>query len=242
MLKAAICDDDRKALSQIERYIEDYNKTHPEEVQFSSKTFVCPTALRDEVVDGEHFDTFILDIEMEGMDGFTLAREIREHLPTASIVFLSSHTEFSYAQEGYKVQALRYVSKLTMQATIEEALETAAEVSKTNETRFYIIQHYNDILRIHLDEIVYIHRVNRTTEIVTEKNGRPVIRKPLKDILRELDDKRFIYTDRSCIVNGDFVVSVQNNALCLRNGETLPISRKMMPNVKVELLQLWGNL
>lgn len=129
-----------------------------------------------------------------------------------------------------------------MQATIEEALETAAEVSKTNETRFYTIQHYNDILRIHLDEIVYIHRVNRTTEIVTEKNGRPVIRKPLKDILRELDDKRFIYTDRSCIVNGDFVVSVQNNALCLRNGETLPISRKMMPNVKVELLQLWGNL
>lgn len=174
MLKAAICDDDRKALSQIERYIVDYNKTHPEEFQFSSKTFVCPTALRDEVVDGEHFDTFILDIEMEGMDGFTLAREIREHLPTASIVFLSSHAEFSYAQEGYKVQALRYVSKLTMQATIGEALETAAEVSKTKETRFYTIQHYNVILRIDLDEIVYIHRVNRTTEIVTEKMAGPL--------------------------------------------------------------------
>jgi hypothetical protein len=61
-----------------------------------------------------------------------------------------------------------------MQATIEEALETAAEVSKTNETRFYTIQHYNDILRIHLDEIVYIHRVNRTTEIVTEKMAGPL--------------------------------------------------------------------
>lgn len=242
MLKIAVCDDDSKVIPQIEKIVETYNRSHPECEPFTCQSFTCPTVLRDEIVDGELFDAFILDIEMEALDGFALAREVRNRMPMAAIILLSSHTEFHFTQEGYKVQALRYVSKLAMETGMMEALETAAQACQIADSRYYTISHYNDIVRIPLDEIIYIRRVNRTTEIVTVNDGRPVIRKPLKEVMDGLADKRFIYSDRSCIVNGDFVVSIQNNALALRSGETLPVSRKMMPKVKLELLRLWGGL
>lgn len=241
-MKLAVCDDDSRVITQVESIIIKYNRHNVEENRFSSTSFTAPMTLLDELSDGQLFDAFILDIEMESLDGFTLAREIRKYIPTAAIVFLSSHTEYNYTQEGYKVQALRYVSKLAMEASLTEALETAAKVCKSSEIKYYTISHYNDIVRIPYHDIIYIHRVSRTTEIVTENSGRPILRKPLKDIMDELDDKRFVYTDRSCIVNGNYVVSVQKNALGLRNGDTLPVSRKMMPKVKMDLLSLWGGL
>lgn len=242
MMKLAICDDDSKIISQVEKVIDTFDKLRPSDNQFLPHSFTCPTALRDEITDGQIFDAFILDIEMECLDGFSLAREIRKHMPTAVIVFLSSHTEYNFTQEGYKVQALRYVSKLAMEVSLTEALETTAEVCKASEIKYYTISHYNDIIRIPNNDIIYIHRISRTTEIVTANNGRLILRKPLKDIMYELDDKRFVYTDRSCIVNGNYVISVQKNALGLRNGDTLPVSRKMMPKVKMDLLSLWGGL
>lgn len=242
MLKLAICDDDSSIVTRMEKIVKYFNQIHGAEEQFEPVDFTSSTALRDEIVDGEVFDAFVLDIEMEMLDGFALAYEIRRHLPLAAIVFLSSHTEYNYTKEGYKVRALRYVSKLTMETSMMEALDVAAKTCKITEMKYYAFSHYNDVLRIPLDEIIYIHRVRRTTEIVTENNGRLNIRKPLKGIMDELADKRFVYTDRSCIVNGDFVVSVQQNALCLRNGETVAVSRKMMPIVKGDLLRLWGGL
>ena len=242
MMKLAICDDDSKLIAQVDKLIEKYNQANTEENRFLPESFTYSTALRDELADGAVFDAFILDIEMEVMDGFSLAREIRKYLPAAAIIFLSSHTEFNYTQEGYKVRALRYVSKLAMETSLTEALETAAKAHKTPDIKYYAISHYNDIVRIPYDEIVYVHRISRTTEIVTESNGRPAIRKPLKEVMEELNDKRFVCTDRSCIVNGNFVVSVKKNALCLRNGDTLPVSRKMMPQVKQDLINLWGDL
>ena len=109
MMKLAICDDDSKTISRAEEVIAAYNRVSALDSQFSSSSFTCPTTLRDEITDGQIFDTFILDIEMEMLDGFSLAREIRKYMPTAAIIFLSSHTEYNYTQEGYKVRALRYV-------------------------------------------------------------------------------------------------------------------------------------
>lgn len=240
MLKLAICDDNYNDIENCKRIVEGYNSAHTS--RFSVKEFQYPATLRDEIVDGELFDVFILDIAMEALDGFSLAAVIRRYIPDAAIIFLSSHTDYDFTREGYKVQALRYVSKLAMEAGLTEALDAAARACRAAEDRYYTISHYNDLLRIPLDEIVCIRRVSRTTELITERLGRPVIRKPLKEVMRELNDARFIYTNKSCIVNGNFVVSVQSNALALRGGEVLPVSRKMMPAVKSGLLRLWGGL
>lgn len=70
--------------------IEGYNNAHTN--RFSVKEFQYPATLRDEIVDGELFDAFILDIAMETLDGFSLAKVIRRYMPDAFIILLSYHT------------------------------------------------------------------------------------------------------------------------------------------------------
>ena len=69
MMKLAICDDDIKTISRAEEVIAAYNRVSVLDSQFSPSSFTCPTTLRDEITDGQIFDAFILDIEMEMLDG-----------------------------------------------------------------------------------------------------------------------------------------------------------------------------
>ena len=52
-------------------------------------------------------------MEMPELNGFEVARKLRVYQPDAGIIFLTSHFEF--ADEGYRVRALRYVQKLKYQ-------------------------------------------------------------------------------------------------------------------------------
>ena len=54
---------------------------------------------------GEGYDTVFLDIYMNGMDGMSAARQLRQRGSACRIVFVTSSD--SFAVEGYKVQAFQ---------------------------------------------------------------------------------------------------------------------------------------
>lgn len=242
MIKMAICDDDTRILDKAETLVQAFNRTHKEEVNYSVEKYSSPQTLCDDVLEGKIFDVFLLDMEMPEMSGVSLAGKIREQIPSCVIIFLSSHTEFQYTQEGYKVQALRYVSKLIMETVLTEALEAAIQAHQKGEDSYYTLSHYSDIVRIPLGEILYVHRVKRMAVIVTEKRGEFQIKRPLRDIYAELNDLRFVFVDRSCFVNLNQIMSLAENEVTLKNGEKLPVSRKMLPVVKSTILKLWGGV
>ena len=111
MFKIALCDDDSRFVNKISCLIQSI--LHSENDSPVITTYVNPVALTAAVADGERYDLFILDVQMPGMDGFEVAKSIRENQPNAILLFLSSHLD--YAMEGYKVRALRYVSKLDIE-------------------------------------------------------------------------------------------------------------------------------
>ena len=53
------------------------------------------------------FDLFLLDIQMQGLDGVTLARKIRAADEKCAIIFITGTAEF--AADGYDVSALHYL-------------------------------------------------------------------------------------------------------------------------------------
>lgn len=191
-----------------------------------------------EIEDGKIADIFILDVEMPNMDGFELADKIREHTETFIIIFLTSHDEM--ASMGYKSKALRYVIKLNLERDIEEALDSAiAEISNVND-KTITLHHYNDYWRIAYKDIICVTRISRQLVITTRLLGDITDNRGIKEFFDMLSDNRFLFVDRSCFVNIDYISQIKGYSLKLTDGQILPISRRSLQNVKQTLLEQWG--
>lgn len=241
MLRLAICDDDPFFLEQAEKLILEYNQSHKSNYGFTVKKYVSPVLLLDDIAEGGAFELFLLDMEMAEMSGIELALRIRQELPNAVIAFLSSHTEYQFTQEGYKVQAIRYIAKLMMETALPEALEAATRVIERAAPNYFVYTHYSDTVRIPYSDILYLQKAKRMTVFHTvQKEYR--MKSALREILEKLNDTRFAYLDQSTVVNLDRIVHLTESEVTLSDGTKLPVSRKMMPALKSSLLRLWGDL
>lgn len=235
MLKLAICDDDNTFAENVKSFIQCHCNSFP---PMDISTFYSPSALFDEIQEDQCYDIFLLDIEMPNMTGLELAREIRIHMPAVPIIFLTAHLE--YSRDGYHVNALRYVSKFQIETELPEALQTAIAIAASKEMKYVTLSYYSNTIRIPYNEIIYVHRVNRVLEIVTENQGIWHNRIGINAFLNQLDDPRFILIERSFFVNLDYIIHISGSEIFLKNGARLPVSRKLIQSVKSTILDLWG--
>ena len=236
MLKIALCDDDSQFVSKITGLIQSLLQNGAESPVIT--TYINPVALTAYISDGERYDIYILDVEMPDLNGMDVARCIREYQPNAALLFLSSH--LSYATEGYKVQALRYVPKLDLENALPEALEQALATLEKADTRSIMVQHYQNYTRILHKDILYVQKMQRSIQIVTDRQGNFKDNRGIKELFSEINDSRFIFTDRAYFVNLDYVQELDGSWLVLNNEDRVPVSRPMMPNVKKAMIALWG--
>lgn len=236
MLKIALCDDDSQFVSKITGLIQSLLQNSTESPVIT--TYINPAALTASISDGERYDIYILDVEMPDLNGMDVAKHIRQFQPNAALLFLSSH--LNYATEGYKVQALRYVSKLDLDHALPEALEQAIATLEKTDTCSIMVQHYQNYTRILHKDILYVQKMQRSIQIVTDRQGVFKDNRGIKELFSEIDDPRFIFTDRAYFVNLDYVQELNGSWLVLTNEDRVPVSRPMMPNVKKAMIALWG--
>lgn len=236
MIKIALCDDDSQFVSKITGLIQFLLKNGTESPVITS--YVNPMALIAAISDGERYDVYILDVEMPGRSGLDVAKIIREYQPNAPLLFLSSH--LNYATEGYKVQALRYVSKLDLENALPEALHQAIATIEKADICSIMVQHYQNYTRILYRDILYVQKMQRSIQIVTDRQGIFKDNRGIKELYSKIDDHRFIFTDRAYFVNLDYVQELDGSWLVMTNEDRVPVSRPMMPSVKQAMIALWG--
>lgn len=106
-MKIAICDDDLVLNRKLHQFI--FETYHDIDLRI------------DEYRSGEEFlqkistskltyDLLLLDIEMDKVNGITVAKELKQLSPKTFVVFITSHDEF--ATVGYEVSAFRYLIRL----------------------------------------------------------------------------------------------------------------------------------
>lgn len=231
MIRIAVCDDNQTTLNEISKKITSYSE------EFSVYTYSSSKQLLFQIEERDPADVFILDVDMPEADGFFLAEHLLKYHPSAILIFLTAHPEF--ATRGYHYQALRYIHKLRMDEELFEALDAAAARLRSTQKSYLSLKHHGTYHRISYDDILYVLRVSRLLEIHTVSetvtDGRGI-----KELFGLLDDHRFVFIDRSCFVNTDYIRQISGSYVTLLNQEQLPVSRRMLANLKSYIAKEWN--
>lgn len=235
MIHVALCDDDPHFLKQLRQATAQWFTER--QIIFSAIEFSSAKHLLDSVKETS-YDVFFLDIEMPEVDGMQLAKLIRETLPDSIIIFLTSHDEF--APDGYRVQALRYLSKQTWKKFLSEALDAATAQVEKQGTGSLTVSHYGNIQRIPHRDILYIRHISRYCEIAIKAGETIQDDRGIKKLFEIIGDGRFIFIDRGAFINLDYLQKIENRQAVMTNGHSLPISRRLLPQVKLTINRYYG--
>ncbi|MCI3952353.1 MAG: transcriptional regulator [Burkholderiales bacterium] len=189
-------------------------------------------------------DVLFLDIEMPGMSGLEIARQASGR---CHVVFVTAYNQ--YAVAAFEEGAVDYVMKPLSAARMATAcnrvkkrlsaapmsldglLEMLAERADARRyLRWINASHGAEMRLITVDEICYFQSDTKYTRAVTT-NDEALIRKPLKDLLKELDPSLFWQIHRSTIVNVSAIAAVSRDlagrmSVKLKNrSETLSVSQ-----------------
>lgn len=176
-------------------------------------------------------DLIFMDIHMPRLSGMQLAKLIPD---SVRIVFTTAYSD--YAVEGFRVHALDYLLK---PVSYDEFLEAANRALEDRETRqvsasavqattpqqdFLMVKSEYRLLRLAMNDIVYIEGLKDYVKINLASDSKPVLTlMSMKALEEALPDNRFVRVHRSFIVNMDCVRVIERNSIILA-GRCIPVS------------------
>lgn len=131
-LKAAICDDEPEQAGMLERYIKEWAVSS--DIKIETRIFPSAEAFRFVWEEEKDWWLILLDIQMEGEDGVSLAKYLRGEDEKLQILFITALPD--YIEEGYDVSALHYLIKPIRRDKFFQCLDKAA---KKEEEESYLL-------------------------------------------------------------------------------------------------------
>ena len=188
----------------------------------------------------------LLDVRMPGMDGIETARHLCSLEVPPAVIFTTAYDQ--YAIDAFETRAVGYLLKPVRRERLESALSYAARVSAAlldglpRESgagpRRHIAARVRDELRLIPVKDIRYFRAELKYVTVRHLRGEDVIDEPLKSLEDEFAHD-FVRIHRSILVSLQHVDALERRldgyVLRLRDGETLPVSRRQLPELKRRL-------
>jgi two-component system response regulator LytT len=179
-------------------------------------------------IHSEKIQLVFLDIQMPDLNGMELARVLGTGPGKPRIIFTTAFNQF--AIEGYKVDALDYLLKpfnyqeflMAAQKGLRyfelltgiAAPPELADVNESTEESFIFLKVEYQMIRIALDDILYIESLKDYVRIDLKSSGKSIVsRTTLKSLEERLPAKRFMRVHRSFIVALDKITSMNKNTI-----------------------------
>jgi DNA-binding LytR/AlgR family response regulator len=173
------------------------------------------------LLDEHRPDVLFLDINMPGATGMEVARQANGR---ARVVFVTAYDEHAVAafEQGAIDYVLKPISAARLFTTVSRLkerlgtpparLDTVLErITPPTPGRSYLrwinASVGQNLRLITVEEIVYFQADNKYTRVVTG-DGEALIRKPLKELVEELDPQMFWQIHRSTLVNARTIAGV----------------------------------
>lgn len=236
MFQIAIIEDEKEDWEKLEEILLLYQKEKG--ISFQIRIFNNGLQLKYEMDEGYRATLYLVDIEMEEMDGIKTAAMIRELDARAYLIFVSRHPEM--AAQGINSEVFRFVEKSEMNEKLPIAMTALQERMRweSRENEYLVNEYAAGVELIYYQDILYLKKDGKYVRVV-KRNGESRIRASLKQIMDSLDEQIFAYADKGLVINTSHVIKTDGQKLVLRNGKELQMSMQRAVEIRERVKQRW---
>lgn len=215
--KIAICDDTAADADYEARLVRDW--AFDRRLPVSVRCFPSGESFSFAYAGEKDWDILLLDIEMGGLDGVSLAKRLRRDNEAVQIVFITGYSD--YITEGYEVAALHYLIKPVKTEKLRSVLDRAVEKLQKNE-RTLKLEVAGEMVRLPIYQIRWAEV--RQNYVTIHAGEDYTVKMPLGNFVQKLDD-RFYRVGRSAVVNLGCIRRVTKTEILLLDGAVVPLPR-----------------
>jgi DNA-binding LytR/AlgR family response regulator len=217
-MNALIVDDNKIARTTMKQLVSQVNDI--------ALTGECANAMEAyNLLQEQPVDLVLLDIEMPGMTGLELTKNLGSKRPV--IIFTTSKKE--YAAEAFELNVADYIVKPVTPARFIQAVDKAREILQSNteeyklsDDEFVFIRDSNIVRKLKLDDILFAEAMGDYVKLHTLQKFF-AIHTTLKTVEERLPASKFLRVHRSYIVAISKIDTIQDGALVI-NGKPVPVA------------------
>ncbi|MFB6457979.1 LytR/AlgR family response regulator transcription factor [Chitinophaga sp. Hz27] len=197
--------------------------SHVEQLQVLDE---CSSAMEAyNLLQKEKVDLLLLDIEMPGMSGLELTRNLGNKAP----IIIFTTVKKDYAVEAFELKVADYLIKPVSPARFIQAIERAKEIYESNnrelqvsDLEFVFIRDNGVLKRIRTDEILYLEAMGDYVKLFTAQKFH-AIHSTLKSLEEKLPAGKFMRVHRSYIVALDKIEAIEDGTILIQKN-SIPIA------------------
>ena len=214
-MKILICDDEIKYLSDLKLHIEQYMNN-----RFAKFTIDATTSSNEIFYNNSSYDLVFLDIEMDEINGISLAKELKKRNNKVVIFFITAYN--GYQDDAMDLRAFRFFEKPFDVDRLYSGLDKAMEYIDESYIDFYLYDNQMQ-KRILIDNIIYIKSESRKIIIVTTE-GEFITKEGFLHWNEVLPISFFYQVHKSFLVNLHHIDIYKYTELYLNNNDRIPIA------------------
>lgn len=164
---------------------------------------------------GKQVDLILLDIEMPGMTGLELTKNLGKKSPL--IIFTTAKKD--YAVEAFEMNVVDYLIKPISPARFIQAIDRAKEAHesskaevKVNNQEFVFIRDNGILKKLNIDDILYLEAMGDYVKVFTSQKFH-IVHATLKSLEEKLPSTRFMRVHRSYIIALNKIEYIQDGSI-----------------------------
>ena len=210
-MRLLICDDDMLMLEQLQKYI----RTYFEKAHIKCPEIVCYHDGESLLADKNNIDILFLDVEMPGMNGIYVGKELKQRNHNIIIFIITSYAE--YLDEAMRFHVFRYLSKPIDRQRLFRNMRDAMELYHRMNFRI-AIETKQGIYTVPTSSIIAIEAQFRKV-IVHTTNGSYESIHNIQYWLEILPHNCFFQSHRSFIINFEHVTDFDHTLIHMADNQ-----------------------